>query len=306
MSTKRLFISWSREQASTIAPIIKTFCQDVLGLEDIFLSKEIDSGRRWSDEIAEALESCNAGLIIVTAENKTAPWLNFEAGAISKRVADSNVVPLLWNISVGEIADTPLNQFQSKSFSKADLLFVMQNLAKLWGLPAESITRRFEAMWPALDERLAAIPSAETNIEKTINLQDLYGLIQRMSSRLSGIEAALEGFSSDVAAGIFGQSEFATATPQRAAELLNPFFERKDQVRNALAHATRKNTARPRDSDKYDDLIANALGTRAFSPGQRVSHPIFGYGQVSQTGEGVTVMFGDDGEYHEVPTSELR
>lgn len=304
MVGNRLFISWSRSQASAIAPLVKTFCQDVLGIEDIFLSNEIDSGRRWSDEIADALENCNAGLIIVTDENKGAPWLNFEAGAISKRVADANVIPLLWDISVGDIADTPLNQFQSKTFEKDDILFVMQSLAKVWDLSVESISRRFEAMYPALEAKLREVPAAEHKQEKATDLQDLYGLIQRMGSRLSGIEAAIENFDGHIAAGIFGQSEFATASPRKAADLLSPYFAKKAQQRNALSDfATSSSNSSSNTSN--DDLIAQALTNQKIGKGDRIVHLVYGQGLVSTSDDDAALVDFDDGLQRVVSLQEI-
>jgi hypothetical protein len=57
--------------------------------------EDIDKGQRWGLILAEQLESTHAGVICLTPENLTAPWLLFEAGALSKLHKDSKVCTYL-------------------------------------------------------------------------------------------------------------------------------------------------------------------------------------------------------------------
>ena len=56
-------------------------------------SEDIAEGARWSTEIAKELESSNFGIIFVTKENVHSPWINFEAGALSREIEKSHVTP---------------------------------------------------------------------------------------------------------------------------------------------------------------------------------------------------------------------
>ena len=76
-------------------------------------SADIQAGDRWSPEIAKRLESSAFGILCVTRENLTNPWLLFEAGALAKAVDDGRVVPLLLDVDVQSISG-PLAQFQAK------------------------------------------------------------------------------------------------------------------------------------------------------------------------------------------------
>ena len=60
-----------------------------------YISSDIDKGARWSPDISEELENSSFGILCVTKESKDAPWLNFEAGALSKFVKRSRVAPFL-------------------------------------------------------------------------------------------------------------------------------------------------------------------------------------------------------------------
>ena len=192
MSEHRLFISWSKELASNIAPLLRDFCEDILGFSEIFLSQDIDSGRRWGNEIASALESCDAGLIIVTSENLNAQWLNFEAGAISKKVKDANVIPLLWDVSVGDLSGSPLNQFQSKHINREGLWEVVQALGQLWSVNPDGLERRFEKNWPTLETELASLPAAKDAKSAEVAIEDVFSMLQRLDSQFAGMEKSIE------------------------------------------------------------------------------------------------------------------
>ncbi len=198
MAQHKIFVSWSRPIASQIAPILRNFFQDVLGFDEIFLSQKIDSGRRWSDEIASALENCDAGVIVVTSENKGAPWLNFEAGAISKDVANANVVPLLWDVQVGDLADSPMNQFQSKDFSRDEILATVLSFARIFDIQEDGVNRRFSALWPKFESALAEVSSSPKGPDNAPNIADVYSLIQRMNSRLNSLEETLKALDRDI------------------------------------------------------------------------------------------------------------
>jgi hypothetical protein len=57
---------------------------------DPFMSKKsIEVGSRWLIEIGKQLDESTVGIVCMTKENQTAPWLNFEAGAISNAARSS-------------------------------------------------------------------------------------------------------------------------------------------------------------------------------------------------------------------------
>src|SRR6187549_4103004 len=96
-----IFLSWSGEQSGIIAEILnewlaRFFQQKV---EPFYSRTGTPKGARWYDEIGAALEKCEIGIICLTRENMREPWINFEAGALSKRVGSARVCPLLINLS---------------------------------------------------------------------------------------------------------------------------------------------------------------------------------------------------------------
>jgi hypothetical protein len=62
-----------------------------------FSDTDIRAGTTWFGEIQERLNASKYGIIVVTTENLGKPWLNFEAGSLSKTLGEDRtlVTPLL-------------------------------------------------------------------------------------------------------------------------------------------------------------------------------------------------------------------
>ena len=186
-----VFISWSKPIAAEIAKQIKPFLEDVLGTATVFMSQAMEGGTRWSMEIPQRLESCNAGLVLVTKENSHEPWLQFEAGALSKHVDESRVVPLLCNATIGDIQGTPLSLFQAKTLDHDDFLSVCLLFGAAFGIAEETVRRRFERGWPDLDAAVGAAKGA-TSPPRQLTLQDLMAVLERVAGQITSLETALK------------------------------------------------------------------------------------------------------------------
>ena len=116
-----LFLSWSTPRSKNLANIFNKWITKVIPQLEVYYSPEdIQPGERWSDSIKDGLKGNPMGLFFVVEENIVQPWLNFEAGAISNQVGNTNVIPILHDVEPSRITG-PLTQFQAISYSKADL-----------------------------------------------------------------------------------------------------------------------------------------------------------------------------------------
>src|SRR4051794_15972028 len=110
----RVFISWSGKVSSGVASALKSWLELVHQQTVCFVStSDIAAGVRWHSSIASELQEANFGIICVTRANQHERWLNFEAGALSKSVDSSRVVPLAIDLPTAEISG-PLAQFQGQ------------------------------------------------------------------------------------------------------------------------------------------------------------------------------------------------
>ncbi|EOH79759.1 TIR domain-containing protein [Enterococcus casseliflavus] len=161
-----LFLSWSGDRSKYLAECFKEWLPNVLQYVKPYMSaKDIHLGSRWSNDIDENLRSNDFGLVFVTEENIDAPWINFEAGALSKNLK-SRLVPMIYDTDVTILNTGPLKQFQSaKDFSEASLLDLIQSINVVSEdnvkLSPERLQASFNKWWPELDGKLKEVPSVE-------------------------------------------------------------------------------------------------------------------------------------------------
>ena len=90
----KVFISWSGAISHQVALVLREWLPSVIqAVEPYVSSEDIDKGARWTTDISKELEASQYGILCVTPENIEAPWLNFEAGALSKTIDKSRVCP---------------------------------------------------------------------------------------------------------------------------------------------------------------------------------------------------------------------
>ncbi len=130
-----VFISWSGDVSRRIASILHEWLPTVIQMAEPFMSeKDIDAGARGLEEIADQLKCIQTGIICVTANNQEGSWLNFEAGALSKMIERTHVIPMTFDLEKGQIKN-PLGQFQAKQFIEEDMLATVKTVNKALGSP---------------------------------------------------------------------------------------------------------------------------------------------------------------------------
>ena len=124
----KVFVSWSGGKSHRIALALHNWLPRVLqNIKPYISSEDIGKGMRWSVEVARALEDCSYGIICVTRENMNSPWLNFEAGAISRHVRSSHVSPILIDLKPADLVG-PLSQFQMTSLRFEDMIRLVHSI----------------------------------------------------------------------------------------------------------------------------------------------------------------------------------
>ena len=156
----KVFISWSGTTSLKIAKVFREWLPSVIqSIEPYVSSEDIDKGARWSTDIAKELENSSFGILCVTKENIEAPWLSFEAGALSKAMDKSFVIPFLFDIKRIEVQG-PILQFQSAIFEKDDIKRMVKTLNKACekgGIPDDRLQNTFDVWYPQLEKQLKKI-----------------------------------------------------------------------------------------------------------------------------------------------------
>lgn len=166
----KVFLSWSGDLSHKVACALRDWLPMVVqSIRPYVSSEDIDKGTRWSTDIAKELAESTFGVLCITQENLHAPWINFEAGALSKTIDKANVSPFLFRMKRSEVQG-PLLQFQSTVYEKDDvfklLVSINNRLAANEQLEDVPLRRSFEVWWPQLEQQLDAIPIEAPEVPK--------------------------------------------------------------------------------------------------------------------------------------------
>jgi arsenate reductase-like glutaredoxin family protein len=170
----KIFLSWSGHRSKLIAESLKDWLEQVIQSTEPWISTSIEKGKKWSKEISDKLEDSKVGIICLTRENLNAPWILFEAGAISKS-SDSYVCTFLTDISSPSEITGPLSSFQHTKFNKEDLLklckMINNRIKENKGgksLNEKSLEEVFEIFFPKLETKINEILSLDETQDKSL------------------------------------------------------------------------------------------------------------------------------------------
>lgn len=183
-SDTKVFLSWSGERSWTIADALKQWLRDIFpGLHVWMSSHDVQAGARWDAVLGGELETCNFGVVCLTAENLKSLWLTFEAGALSKAVKGSRLVPYRFQLRESDVSP-PLSQFQGVDADEAGTLKLVLSINDALDKPLEDegrVKRSFEHWWPDLQKSLATIssgPIGETRSDREL-LQEILEIVRQ-------------------------------------------------------------------------------------------------------------------------------
>jgi hypothetical protein len=167
----KVFISWSGEMSHKVARVLRNWLPYVIQAVNPFVSSgDINKGERWGDVLAKELEDTEFGIICLTPYNIRAPWLNFEAGALSKSIDRSFLSPFLFRVEPSEIQG-PLSQFQSTVYEKEDVFNLLSSINNRLGtegrLEHELLRETFDVWWHKLKDELDGVEESQESETET-------------------------------------------------------------------------------------------------------------------------------------------
>lgn len=172
----KIFLSWSGQRSRAVAEALREWLPNVIqAVDPWFSAQDIRSGGRWNLEVATQLEEARYGIICLTPENSTAPWILYEAGALSKTLRDTLVCPYLFRMEPSDIPQGPLNQFQANRADRDGTNKLIQDLNAIQErpLPDARLQVAFEKNWPDMEAALGNIPEMEAQPPARRDPQDL-------------------------------------------------------------------------------------------------------------------------------------
>ena len=190
----KVFISWSGELSKLVAKELTEWLPSIIQSVEVFYSPEdIQKGENWDSRITKELEECKYGIVCLTKENVSAPWIHFEAGALSKSL-DSHTSALMVDVVTSDIQG-PLSRFQATRCEKDDFyqLVCGINDASDNKISEKVLKNSFEAIWDKLEIKISAVikkyskNNKESNKEKNREANDILEELLQLSRKQDAI-----------------------------------------------------------------------------------------------------------------------
>lgn len=197
----KIFISWSGKLSQSIAKELSEWLPSIIQSIEVFYSPDdIKKGENWDSKLTNELQSSNFGIVCLTPENVQAPWIHFEAGALSKTL-DSRVSALMINVVTSDIQG-PLSRFQATKLEKEDFyqLLLSINEASESPINEKVLEKSFNAIWNQMYENINDIIKQSSRKDKNISqqnkdintiLEEILQLIRKQDAIISNPEKLL-------------------------------------------------------------------------------------------------------------------
>jgi hypothetical protein len=147
----KVFLSWSGERSHSVAKLLYEWLNLVIQAAEPWVSSnDIERGTQWAAEINKELEATTQGIFCLTADNKEAPWILFEAGSLAKGQATSRVYTFLVDIKPSDVTG-PLVLFNHTRPTEEDMFQLARSLNDRLGdrkLPEGKLKSAFDNAWP--------------------------------------------------------------------------------------------------------------------------------------------------------------
>lgn len=193
----KVFMSWSGQRSKLTAELLEVWIKCVIQAAQPWISsKGIERGALWFTEINDQLKDTAVGVVCLTQENKSAPWILFETGALAKGLSSSRVCTLLVDVEPADL-QPPLAQFNHTFPTKESmksLVTTLNNGVEANRLDPIILDRIFETYWPQFEQGFAKIIQenpvntvVEPREEKDM-LSEILSTMRGMANRVRDLE----------------------------------------------------------------------------------------------------------------------
>jgi hypothetical protein len=264
----KVFISWSGARSRIVAEALRSWLPDIINAVEPFVSElDIDKGAVGTEVIGRQLKDSAFGIVCLTRDNQTRPWINYEAGALSKTVGDDDarVATVLIDIDGPAGVTGPLSAFQATQLHHREAIKqLVASIAKTAGdgRSREKLDRLVDRLWDSLASQVTQEildASGEASAVPTRQPEDMFAeiltLVRQLSQDLSRSNKLPSRQS--IQNGVYGYTAIITRMSDTAEaygySLLRVTL---DEAGGALV--TLNGDPKPISSDLFDDLQSAA------------------------------------------------
>lgn len=275
----KLFISWSGEFSQRVAEKLSIWIPTIIQSVEVFYSPDdIAKGENWSNRLSEELDDCSFGIICLTPENVAAPWVHFEAGALSKSL-NARVSAIMLNISPSDVKG-PLAHYQNTAFERKDFFRLFQSINKSSETPLkpEILRNAFENAWDKMKAEIENIiktharppetaPTKDNITSDSDALQEILRLVRKADITQS--QSFQRVSANDIPRNTYITFEPGDVSPEMIMVLIQDYVDDKettyDYIRKCTATGERIRCRLKISSDEMSKLSnsLNTIGTSA-------------------------------------------
>lgn len=172
-----IFISWSGDRSRWVATGLSEWLPLVVQAAKPFISTSMEKGTRGLEVIGEKLQQMKVGITVLTHENLLNPWINYEAGALTKTIDDrTRLCTFLLGGLKPEDVPRPLGTFQATVANKEQTYELVRTINKSVGdtpVSDANLKMVFDKMWPDFKEKLDTMPAAGSSLAPKRDVQDI-------------------------------------------------------------------------------------------------------------------------------------
>jgi hypothetical protein len=217
-----IFISWSGERSKWVAEAMRDWLPLVIQTAKPWMSAtNIEKGSRGLNEVSDKLQGVKIGIVCLTPENLEAPWILYEAGALSRTINDK---PRLCTYLLGGLkfqdVKPPLGMFQATNPDKKDTRELMRTIngavSKEPVLEA-TLDRLIDKWWSEFEQKLNAMPkSTETHVAKrTLDdmVSEILEIARAEADSMKSVQAQISHVENTLDRAPFGDTSMSMFTP---------------------------------------------------------------------------------------------
>jgi hypothetical protein len=152
----KIFVSWSGRWSKAVAELMSDWLKCVIQASQPWIStRDIDRGAIWFSEISDKLKDVSVGVVCLTQENKSKPWILFETGALAKGLTTNRVCTFLIDLNPEDLQD-PLGQFNHTTPDRNSVWELSRTINDCLGekaLDERILEQVFDTYWPQFEEK---------------------------------------------------------------------------------------------------------------------------------------------------------
>jgi hypothetical protein len=198
-----IFISWSGETSKGIALALRELLRNCIHTANPWMSEsDLEKGARWRSEVEKKLEAAIAGIVVLTADNQSAPWLLFESGALSKK--NERVYTYLYGLEKGYVAE-PLGHFNHTSAGFDETLKMVKSINRQLenqAIEEERMVKAFRQNWPEFESKLKQMPESSVPARPVPTQAEMLQLaiiyLREQSDDLASLKKAVDGLTNSI------------------------------------------------------------------------------------------------------------